>query len=65
VLPDSNRFESGLQSAATTNSRIVAEWFTVKKGMIQEVHAVLFNVPDDLSPVWEADYGPGRGGAGW
>jgi len=53
------------QSAATTNSRIVAEWFTVKKGMIQEVHAVLFNVPDDLPPAWEADYGPGRGGAGW
>jgi hypothetical protein len=53
------------QSPATTNSRIVAEWFTVKKGMIQEVHAVLFNVPDDLPPVWEADYGPPRGGAGW
>lgn len=53
------------QSAATSNSRIVAEWFTVKKGMIQEVHAVLFNVDDDLPPVWEADYGPGRGGAGW
>lgn len=53
------------QSPATTNSRIVAEWFTVKKGMIQEVHAVLFNVSDDLPPVWEADYGPGRGGAGW
>jgi hypothetical protein len=53
------------QSAATTNSRIVAEWFTVKKGMIQEVHAVLFNVADDLPPVWEADYSPPRGGAGW
>lgn len=53
------------QSASTTNSRIVAEWFTVKKGMIQEVHAVLFNVSDDLPPVWEAEYGPARGGAGW
>lgn len=53
------------QSAATSNARIVAEWFTVKAGMIQEIHAVLFNVPDDLPTVWEADYGPPRGGAGW
>lgn len=53
------------QSAATTNSRIVAEFFTVKSGMIQEIHAVLFNVPDDLPPVWPGDYSPPRGGAGW
>lgn len=52
------------QSAATTNSRIVAEFFSVKAGMMQEIHAVLFNVPEELPPVWEADYGPGRGGAG-
>lgn len=53
------------QSAATTNSRIVAEWFTVKAGMIQEIHAVLFNVDETLPTVWEADYSPPRGGAGW
>jgi hypothetical protein len=53
------------QSVATANSRIVAEYFTVKRGLIQEVHAVLFNVPDTLPPLWPADYGPGRGGAGW
>lgn len=53
------------QSEATRNSRIVAEWFTVKAGLIQEVHAVLFNVPEDLPPVWEADYGPPRGGPRW
>jgi len=53
------------QSAATSQSRIVAEWFTVKAGMIQEIHAVLVNVPEDLPPVWEPDYGPPRGGAGW
>jgi hypothetical protein len=53
------------QSAATSQSRIVAEWFTVKAGMIQEIHAVLFNVPEALPPVWEPEYGPPRGGAGW
>ena len=53
------------QAAATANSRIVAEFFTVKRGMIQEVQAVLFNVPDSLPTQWPAEYGPGRGGAGW
>jgi hypothetical protein len=53
------------QSTATTNSRIVAEFFSVKRGLIQEVQAVLFNVPDSLPTQWPADYGPGRGGAGW
>jgi hypothetical protein len=53
------------QSTATSNSRIVAEFFSVKRGLIQEVHAVLFNVPDTLPTQWPADYGPGRGGAGW
>jgi hypothetical protein len=52
-------------NAVTANSRIVAEFFTVKRGLIQEVHAVLFNVPDTLPTIWPADYGPGRGGAGW
>jgi len=53
------------QATATANSRIVAEFFAVKRGLIQEVQAVLFNVPDNLSSQWPADYGPGRGGAGW
>ncbi len=53
------------QNVATANSRIVAEWFSVKRGLIQEVHAVLFNVPDTLPPQWPADFGPGRGGTGW
>lgn len=53
------------QSTATANSRIVAEFFSVKRGLIQDVHAVLFNVPDTLPTQWPADYGPGRGGAGW
>jgi hypothetical protein len=50
------------QSAVTTNDRIVAEFFAVKSGMIQEVHAVLFNLPDAEPTGWEPDYGPPRGG---
>jgi hypothetical protein len=53
------------QSAATTNSRLVGEFFSVQHGLIQEVHAVLFNLAESAAPVWPADYGPGRGGAGW
>ena len=50
------------QSVATSNDRLVAEFFQVKNGMIQEVHAVLYNLPDAVPSVWEAEYGPGQGG---
>jgi hypothetical protein len=50
------------QSRATANDRLVGEFFAVKSGMIQEVHAVLFNLPDAEPTGWEPDYGPGRGG---
>ncbi len=50
------------QSSATTNDRLVAEFFAVKSGLIQEVHAVLVNRPDDKPTGWPPDYGPGRGG---
>lgn len=50
------------QSAATRNDRLVGEFFAVKSGMIQEIHAVLFNLPDSEPTGWEPDYGPGRGG---
>jgi hypothetical protein len=50
------------QSVATSNDRLVAEFFSVKNGMIQEVHAVLFNLPDAQPTGWEPQYGPGRGG---
>ena len=50
------------QSVATSNDRLVGEFFQVKNGMIQEVHAVLYNLPDTVPGVWEADYGPGQGG---
>jgi len=48
------------QSVATTNDRLVAEFFAVKNGYIQEIQAVLFNLPDDKPTGWPADYGPGR-----
>ena len=51
------------QSTATSNDRLVAEFFAVKHGMIQEVHAVLFNLPDSQPTGWEPQYGPGRGGS--
>jgi hypothetical protein len=50
------------QSVITSNDRIVGEFFAVKSGMIQEVHAVLSNLPDSEPTGWEPDYGPGRGG---
>ncbi len=48
--------------AGPRNDRLVAEFFVVKGGMIQEIHAVLYNLPDDQPTGWEPDYGPGRGG---
>jgi hypothetical protein len=50
------------ESAATTNDRLVAEFFAVKSGKIQEIHAVLYNLPDAKPTGWEAQVGPGRGG---
>jgi hypothetical protein len=50
------------QAFGTANDRLVAEFFSVKSGMIQEIHAVLFNLPDDEPTGWEPDYGPPRGG---
>lgn len=50
------------QNPITANDRIVGEFFAVKSGMIQEIHAVLSNLPDSEPTGWEPDYGPGRGG---
>jgi len=50
------------QSVSTSNSRLVGEFFAVKKGWIQEIHAVLFNVQDSVPSVWAPEYGPPRGG---
>jgi hypothetical protein len=51
------------QSTATANDRLVAEFFAVKSGKIQEIHAVLFNLPDAQPTGWEPQYGPRRGGS--
>jgi hypothetical protein len=50
------------QNAITANDRLVGEFFQVKNGMIQEIHAVLYNLPNEIPSVWEAEYGPSRGG---
>ena len=47
------------QSVATSNDRLVAEFFAIKTGRIQEIQAVLFNLPDAKPTNWPADYGPG------
>jgi hypothetical protein len=49
------------QSVATANDRLVAEFFAIKAGYIQEIQAVLFNLPDDKPTGWPAEYGPGPG----
>jgi len=49
------------QSVATSNDRLVAEFFAIKKGEIQEIQAVLFNLPDAKPTGWPADYGPSAG----
>ncbi len=54
--------KAGLKSKsdATTHNRLVAEFFAIKSGMIQEIHAVLVNRPDEMPTGWEPDYGPDR-----
>lgn len=51
------------QSTVTANDRLVAEFFAVKRGYIQEIQAVLFNLPDAQPTGWPPDTGPGRGSA--
>ena len=43
--------------------RLVAEFFAIKAGYIQEIQAVLFNLPDEKPTGWPAGYGPGRASA--
>ena len=49
------------QSTVTSNDRLVAEFFVVKRGQIQEIQAVLFNLPDAEETGWPPDTGPGPG----
>lgn len=51
------------QSAVTARDRLVGEFFTIKNGMIQEIHAVLFNMDDSEPTGWSTqDYGPEKRG---
>lgn len=47
------------RSEATTHSRLVAEFFAIKAGWIQEIQAVLVNRTDEQPTNWKPDYGPG------
>jgi hypothetical protein len=49
------------QSVATSNDRLVAEFFAIQAGYIQEIHAVLFNLPDERPTGWPPEHGPGPG----
>jgi hypothetical protein len=51
------------QNVATANDRLVAEFFAIKAGYIQEIQAVLFNLPDEKPTGWPTDTGPGRASA--
>jgi hypothetical protein len=52
------------QSVATSNDRLVGEFFAIQNGYITEVQAVLFNLPDAQSTGWPTtDYGPDKGSA--
>jgi hypothetical protein len=51
------------QSIATSNDRLVGEFFAIQHGWIQEIQAVLFNLPDAKPTGWPPDDGPGPGSA--
>ena len=50
------------QSVATSNSRLVGEFFAIQNLHIQEIQAVLVNIPDEQPTGWPTtDYGPEQG----
>jgi hypothetical protein len=50
------------QSVATSNDRLVGEFFAIKNSQISHIQAVLINLPDAEPTGWPtADYGPDRG----
>jgi hypothetical protein len=50
------------RSQATSHNRLVAEFFVVRSGWIQEIQAVIVNRADELPTGWEPDYGPDHAG---
>jgi hypothetical protein len=58
------RLDGPIENAASVTAidRLVAEFFTVKSGKIQEVQAVLFNLDDAEPTGWDTPwYGPAGG----
>src|SRR5688500_5350214 len=58
----------GLKTGAKPNrpaqaaTRLVAEFFAVRKGEIFDIQAVMVNRDESLPSAWAPDYGPTRGG---
>jgi hypothetical protein len=50
------------KSAAQTSTRLVAEFFAVRKGQIWDIQAAMVNRDEKLPSAWPSDYGPTRGG---
>ncbi|MDQ2639382.1 MAG: hypothetical protein M3Y79_02200 [Pseudomonadota bacterium] len=50
------------QRPAQAATRLVAEFFAVRKGIIHDVQAVMVNRDEALPSAWTPDYGPTRGG---
>jgi hypothetical protein len=50
------------RSEATSHSRLVAEFFAIRSGWLQEIQAVIVNRDDDQPTGWKPDYGPDRAG---
>jgi len=50
------------RSEATSHSRLVAEFFAIRAGWLQEIQAVIVNRDDDQPTGWKPDYGPERAG---
>ena len=50
------------RSEATSHSRLVAEFFAIRSGWLQEIQAVIVNRDDDQPTGWKPDYGPERAG---
>lgn len=50
------------QSAATSNDRLVGEFFAIQNGFITHIQAVLVNIKDEVPTGWPTtDYGPDKG----
>lgn len=49
--------KSGLESRSesTSHDRLVAEFFSIRSGLIKEIQAVIVNRPDDMSTGWLPD----------